>query len=270
MTNTTNYELNIVEGTDKVNPLTQLNPNFEIIDEQMKKNSDAGVQSATELTTGTVHALTRLQGDAPVFRFTATSKFTAGDTFTVDGVQVSALTTSGEQLPDGAYVIGAEVLCNLKGSVLTVYFSMNTVGNATNAQKLNGQNADYYATSEEVEQAQETATSAGNLAAQNAEKLTKIGVVTLARDWYSEHDTTGDITLSDNIDNYDLIIVNEGYLGSGSIDTTILPTERFKLSTLGNPIQITNGGTGYYVNNTTLKWTPVNNMHVDVYGVRLH
>lgn len=270
MTNTTNYELNIVEGTDKVNPLTQLNPNFEIIDEQMKKNSDAGVQSATELTTGTVHALTRLQGDAPVFRFTATSRFTAGDTFTVDGVQVSALTTSGEQLPDGAYVIGAEVLCNLKGSVLTVYCSMNTVANAVNSQKLGEQSADYYATAEAVEQAQETATSAGNLATQNAQKLTNIGVVTLARNWYSNHNTPGDITLSDNIDNYDLIIINEGYLGSGSIGTTILPTGRFKGSTAGNPIQITNGGSGYYVNNTTIKWTPINNMYVDVYGVRLH
>lgn len=171
MTNTTNYELNIVEGTDKVNPLTQLNPNFEIIDEQMKKNSDAGVQSATELTTGTVHALTRLQGDAPVFKFTATSRFTAGDTFTVDGVQVSALTTSGEQLPDGAYVIGAEVLCNLKGSVLTVYCSMNTVANAVNSQKLGGQGANYYATAEAVKQAQETATSAGNLASKNADDI---------------------------------------------------------------------------------------------------
>lgn len=174
MRDTENYSLMLVEGTDKVNPLTQVNPNFEAIDTQMKENSDYAVQPATELTTGTVHALTRLQSDASVFRFTATSRFTAGDTFTVDGVQVSALTTSGEQLPDGAYVIGAEVLCNLKGSVLTVYYSMNTVGNAANAQKLNGQNANYYGTAEAVAQAQETATSAGTLAAQNSQAINEI------------------------------------------------------------------------------------------------
>ena len=33
MTNTTYYNLNIVEGTDIVNPLTVDNPNYEKIDE---------------------------------------------------------------------------------------------------------------------------------------------------------------------------------------------------------------------------------------------
>lgn len=59
MTQTTNYDLNLVEGTDKVNPLTQMNPNFEKIDEEMKKNADGGITVATELLTGSIHGLLR-------------------------------------------------------------------------------------------------------------------------------------------------------------------------------------------------------------------
>ena len=108
------FNLNLVEGTDIVNPLVTDVPNYESIDEQMFKNQNAGVQNATELKSGTVHAITRLVPDAQMITFTATSNFTAGDTFTVDGIQVSALTVSGEQLPTGAYVINSQVLCVLK------------------------------------------------------------------------------------------------------------------------------------------------------------
>lgn len=132
MTNTTYYNLNIVEGTDIVNPLTVDNPNYEKIDEVMHDNAVAGVTLATELTNATIHALTRENSDCSVIRFIATSQWKAGDSVTVDGVPVLALLPSGETLPDGAYVINANVLCVLTGTNLTVYASKN----AANASEI--------------------------------------------------------------------------------------------------------------------------------------
>ena len=164
MQKTDNFNLKIYEGEDLFNPLVIENVNAQTIDTQMKKNENHTVGDATELVSGTVHALTRLTPDTPMLRFTATSKFTAGDTFTVDGVQVSALTVSGEQLPDGAYIIGSEVLAYLKGTLLTFFTSQGTLATAQNALKLGGNTPEYYATAIEVQQAQDTATAAGNLA----------------------------------------------------------------------------------------------------------
>ena len=130
MTNTTYYNLNIVEGTDIVNPLTVDNPNYEKIDETMHNNAVAGVTLATEIANSTVHAITRENSDCAVIRFIATSRWKAGDTATVDGVPVTALLPSGETLPDGAYVINANVLCILTGTNLTVYVEGNKVENA--------------------------------------------------------------------------------------------------------------------------------------------
>ena len=164
MQNTENFNLKVYDGEDLFNPLTVENVNMNAIDTQMKKNENHAVGDATELVSGTVHAITRLTPDAPMLRFTATSRFTAGDTFTVDGIQVSALTVSGEQLPDGAYIIGSEVLAYLKGTLLTVFTSQGTLATAKNALKLGGNDPEYYATASAVQTAQETATAAGNLA----------------------------------------------------------------------------------------------------------
>ena len=126
MTTTTYYNLNIVEGTDIVNPLTVDNPNYEKIDEVLHDNAVSGVTLATELTNSTIHALTRENSDCSVIRFIATSRWKAGDSVTVDGVPVLALLPSGETLPDGAYVINANVLCVLTGTNLTVYVSKSS------------------------------------------------------------------------------------------------------------------------------------------------
>ena len=166
MQNTDNFDLKLYEGEDLFNPLVVENVNIQAIDIQMKKNENHTVGDATELISGTVHALTRLTPDTPMLRFTATSRFTAGDTFTVDDVQVSALTVSGEQLPDGAYIIGSEVLAYLKGTLLTFFTSQGTLATAQNALKLGGNTPEYYATAAAVQQAQDTATAAGNLANQ--------------------------------------------------------------------------------------------------------
>lgn len=141
---TTNYGWNISEGTDLVNPLTDIFPNFESQDTDLKNVSNCSIGTATELKTGTVHALTRDDSDKDVFKFTATSNFTAGDTFTVDGDQVSALTTAGEQLQTGCYIIGSEVLVLKKGTLLTMYVSSD------NATTLDGHNASYFATASDL------------------------------------------------------------------------------------------------------------------------
>lgn len=121
MTNTTYYHLNIVEGSDIVNPLTVDNPNYAIIDETMHDNAVSGVTLATEIANATVHAITRENSECAVIRFIATSEWKAGDTVTVDGVPVTALLPSGETLPDGAYVINSNVLCILTGTNMTVF-----------------------------------------------------------------------------------------------------------------------------------------------------
>lgn len=174
MTRTSNYDLIVVEGSDKVNLLTQMNPNTEKIDEVMKNNEKSGVQVATELLSGTVHAITRTVKSASMFKFTAISNYTSGDTFTVDGVQVTALLTSGEALGTGAYIIGSEVLCSLKDTLLTVYTQGGTVKIAEDAEKLGGNLPEYYAKQSELDIVRNTANNASELARTNSENIVKI------------------------------------------------------------------------------------------------
>lgn len=123
MTNTTNYNLLLAEGTDLVNYLTQTNPNFSTLDSVIKGVSDATVSPATEVTVGMAHAITRSLPDCPVLRFTATSNWTTGDTITVDGNTVTALKTDGTTLKTGDYIIGSEVIAVLQSTRLTVFIS---------------------------------------------------------------------------------------------------------------------------------------------------
>lgn len=164
MNTSDHYNLNLVEGTDIVNPLIVDVPNYEAIDAQMYENACATIGMATELTSGSVHSITRANSDAPMFRFTATSNWTAGDTMTVDGIQVTVLLPTGETLGSGAYVINSTVLCSLVGTLVTVYGPSGTVSEADNAQRLGGNPPEYYGTAEAVTAAQETANAAGVLA----------------------------------------------------------------------------------------------------------
>ena len=84
MNHSTHFNLNLPTGTDIVNPLTVDVPNYQEIDEQMYLNQSASIGTATELKTGTVHAITRAKNNQNVFRFKATSVFNVGDTFTVE------------------------------------------------------------------------------------------------------------------------------------------------------------------------------------------
>lgn len=123
MQNTTNYNLLIAEGTDVVNPLTQIFPNFTTIDGAMFANKQGSIGTATEVTTGTVHAITRNNTDSDVFRFTATSAWTTGDTMTLDGNSVTVHLTDGTAPLTGAYIIGSEVLAVVTGALVTLIMS---------------------------------------------------------------------------------------------------------------------------------------------------
>lgn len=148
MNTTTNYGLKQYEGTDLFNPLTVENVNMGDIDTSLKAVSDHAVGAATELTTGTVHALTRSDTDRDVFAFVATSNYESGDTFTLDGTQVSALTPDGQTLATGSYVIGSMVLCALHDTLITVYVNP---AKAKDSDKLDGHDSSYFATDEDLD-----------------------------------------------------------------------------------------------------------------------
>lgn len=129
MQTTTNYGFNIVEGTDIVNPLTQLNPNFTALDTDLKAVSDNTVDNATCIKTGTVHAVTRVNTSANIFRFTATGNWNAGDTMTVDGTLVSVYVTDGTAPSNGCFVINTEVLASIQGTRVTLYVNSGDASN---------------------------------------------------------------------------------------------------------------------------------------------
>lgn len=172
MRKTNNYELNLVEGSDIVNPLVQDVPNYEIIDTEMHKNANNSIPLATELLSGTVHALTRENPNASMFRFVATSNFKSGETFTVDGVQVTALLTTGESLATGCYVINSNVLCCLVGTVLTLFCANSLVEiHAVDSDKLGGEDAGYYAPNSSVVEAINLAQNANQISLSNKEEI---------------------------------------------------------------------------------------------------
>lgn len=121
MTNTTNYNFNICEGTDVVNPLVQNFPNWTSLDSLLKAVEDATIVRATCITSGTVHAVTYTNTDASVFRFTATGDWNVGDTMTVNGTTVNVYLPNGTAPQTGAFVINTEVLAMIQGTRVTLY-----------------------------------------------------------------------------------------------------------------------------------------------------
>ena len=150
MKTTTNYGFKQYEGSDLFNPLTVEAQNIQSIDTNMGKNRDSGVQTATEVKSGTVHSITRLTPSAAMIRFVATSDWTAGDTCTIDGQQVSTLLTTGETLPTGAWKINSNVLGVLTGTLFTVFTSAPTGGGGEiDADTLEGHDAAYFMSRED-------------------------------------------------------------------------------------------------------------------------
>lgn len=121
MQTTTNYGYKVVEGTDSpVNIQNDVAPNFTDIDADLKAVSDAAITTATHTLSGTIHALVRADADRSVLMFTATGDMTTGDTFTVDGVSVTARLVNGEALKTGAFMINNTIIAILVGTVLNI------------------------------------------------------------------------------------------------------------------------------------------------------
>lgn len=163
MQKSTNFELNVPEGSDKFAPLSNFNPNWTKIDSQMKLNEDNSIPTATEAVAGTVHNIIRNKPDASMFRFTATGDVKDGDTFTVDGVSVQAVLPNGQGVTAGSYLVNSQVLACVVGSQLTIYTSAAS-GGAVDAATLEGHPADYFATATQVENATTIATAARTVA----------------------------------------------------------------------------------------------------------
>ena len=180
-TTTSNYALKIYEGSDIFNPLENENVNFQKIDTTMKSIADDTVVEAVENVSGSVHTISFLNTEAQIFAFVAIADYTTGDTFVINGSQVSAFTTDGKPLVTGCYKRGKTVIGALSGnSVVTFFVSSGTSETAEDSKKLGGQLPDYYATKTAVEQAQSTANNRGTVAGSKISKtvdLTDIQVV---------------------------------------------------------------------------------------------
>ena len=117
---TTHYNLNLPEGTDIVNPLIQDNPNYSAIDTALYDNKLRVIGNATHVKTGTNHAITLTDSDIAAFKFVATGDYATGDTFSVDGVTVTARVANGSSIPTGAFRINSTVEAILDGTILNL------------------------------------------------------------------------------------------------------------------------------------------------------
>lgn len=168
----THYNLDILKGNDIYNPNIAFD-NFEKIDTDMYKIDTNAVHSAVHILSGSVNTLTRTNTDFNIFKFVATAPYTANQTFTVDGQQVSAYTTNGQPLDTNCYVIGATVLCALNGSILTLF--VRSSGTVENSLLLNNHPDTYFAvkgdttkTLKDVDELASRAISQANVANTNA------------------------------------------------------------------------------------------------------
>ena len=170
MENTTNYGLRKYQSGDLFNPLTVNNPNLDDIDTDMKAISDRAIGRATELVSQGVHAITVLDTDCKTIKWVATANYTAGETFTINGIQCNAYLPSGESLGTNAYVSGARVIGSLNddNSAITIYVPQGTVAVASNSERLGGQLPSYYATKDYADGIKSTADNASELIGKKA------------------------------------------------------------------------------------------------------
>ena len=149
-TQTTYYEFNKPAGTDLVNPLVDTNPNWDALDADLHEFNERSISNCTEVVALGVHTISRLDTTAKFLKWIATANFTAGDTFTVDGLPVAATTPAGASLATNAYVTGSIVLAclNADNSAMTIFVSGTNV--ATDSERLGGELPSYYGTASDV------------------------------------------------------------------------------------------------------------------------
>lgn len=163
MNQSTNYNFNLPEGTDLVNLLTQLIPNWSNLDTILKGVENQAFTNCTEVTSLGVHAISRTNAEGKILKWIATANFTAGETFTVDGNVVAATTPAGATLATGAYVTGSVVIAALNSdeSAMTIFVSGTNV--ATDSERLGGELPSYYATATDMGTAQNAISDLDNL-----------------------------------------------------------------------------------------------------------
>lgn len=163
MNQSANYNFNLPEGSDLVNLLTQLIPNWSNLDTILKGVENQAFTNCTEVTSLGVHAISRTNSDGKILKWIATSNFTAGDTFTVDGNVVAASTPSGATLATGAYVAGAVIIAALNSdeSAMTIFVTGSNV--AADSERLGGELPTYYAKQSDMNTAQIAITDLDNL-----------------------------------------------------------------------------------------------------------
>lgn len=163
MQQSTNYNFNLPEGTDLVNLLTQLIPNWSSLDSILRGIQNDTFETATETVALGVHALTRLDPNAKLLKWVATANYTAGETFTVDGTPIAASTPSGNTLATGAYVTGAIVIAaiNSDETAMTVFVTGTNV--ASDSERLGGELPSYYATDQDMDTANQNIEDLDNL-----------------------------------------------------------------------------------------------------------
>lgn len=162
MSTTTYYEFNKPEGNTLVNPLVDTNPNWDALDADLHEFNERSIANCTEIVTLGVHAISRLDTTAKFLKWIATANFTAGETFTVDGLVVAASTPAGATLATGAYVTGSVVLAclNADNTAMTVFVSGTTV--ASDAERLGGELPAYYAKQSDMTTAESNITNLQN------------------------------------------------------------------------------------------------------------
>lgn len=171
-TQTTYYNFNKPAGTDLVNPLTDTIPNWDLADAALHGLSIASIGTATEVVTLGVHALTRVDNPAAkFFQFIATGDFDAGETFTVDGVAITAAAPDGSALATDCYVTGSVVLCSLNAddTLLTLYVPASASGGtAADSERLGGELPAYYSSKSYADGIKTTADAAASAIAKKA------------------------------------------------------------------------------------------------------
>ena len=190
MQQTTNFKLNLPEGSDLFAPMHDFNPNWSAIDNQMQLNRLNSMQEADCIFAGGVFQLTRKVKGSTFFRFTAPADYTAGNTFTVDGeVFTAGLAGNFATLPGGAFTSGNIVVAYLDtgdAKKMALMTGSSPLPKDIDAKTLEGHGADYFATAEALSAVNQTATSAGNTA---NSAITKIGGVFINRKriWTNEN-----------------------------------------------------------------------------------
>lgn len=180
MKQTKYFDLTLPDGSDYVNPLTQTNPNFTVIDRVMFDNLKGSLRHASNATkSGSSFIMTIDNVATQFFTFIAPADFEKGDQIVINTKTFNPIDQSGKELDAKAFVGGAAVYCILSNSdpcsdspckpqdltsadLLTVFVNTGSGGGtgiAEDSKKLGGQLPSYYAKQEDLNKLNNTVKS---------------------------------------------------------------------------------------------------------------